>query len=145
LRGLLLAGMTPSLCAATGRPCCELPAADEASIRFGTGLVDIDLKRVPELKGRGGAVWIVNDERKIALVVVHLGGREFLAADRKCTHGGGPLTFLAKRRVLHCTCWGHSRFALDGSVVAGPAKRKLNIYETAREGDRLTIRLGTPA
>jgi Rieske Fe-S protein len=141
MRAAFIVAVGPSICAASGKVCCQVPAAGESALRLEQGLVHIDLKQAPQLTAKGGAVRVDDEQRKVRLIVVHTGKRQFVAADQKCTHGGGALTYVPKGRVLHCTCWGHSRFALDGNVVTGPAKRKLRIYETTLAGDTLTIKL----
>jgi nitrite reductase/ring-hydroxylating ferredoxin subunit len=59
----------------------------------------------------------------------------------RCTHEDQPLSATAKG--LHCTAHG-SRFALDGTVTAGPATRPLLSYPVTNDGEFLTIRTNTP-
>ena len=88
------------------------------------GLVVIDLARAPELGRAGGAVKIVDPARKLHILIARPGKNELVALDQKCTHGGGPLTYVHRRRHLYCTCWGHAKFALDGTVLRWPNSQK---------------------
>ena len=68
----------------------------------------------------------------------------FVALDQKCTHGGGALTYVHKHQHLYCTCWGHAKFALDGSVLRWPNQqtpRPLRAYAVERKDSLLEIRV----
>jgi Rieske Fe-S protein len=140
-RALLLAPViaAPCLCKASQSECCTVPSAPQPAVRITPDKVTLDLSQTPELRRTGGYVKIVLDQNN-EIIVVHPAKNEYHALARKCTHGGGPLTYVHKQRVLHCTCWGHSQFAFDGAVVSGPAKQKLRSYSLARNGDSLEIR-----
>lgn len=127
------------LCKAAQRECCTVPAAPPSAVRVAPGVIALDLRGIPELRRAGGYVKVALDEKR-EIIVVRPGKDDYHALARKCTHGGGPLTYLHDRRVLHCTCWGHSQFAFDGSVVSGPAKNKLAVYTLTRKGSMLEIR-----
>jgi Rieske Fe-S protein len=140
-RALLLApvvAVAPCLCQAAQRECCTVQAAPASSVRIEPDVITLNLRDVPELRRAGGYVKIAMDEKN-DMIVVHSKKDEYHALARKCTHGGGPLTYLHKQRVLHCTCWGHSQFALDGSVITGMATEKLRVYPLTRKGDTLEI------
>ena len=61
-------------------------------------------------------------------------------ADANCTHMGCILGWDASRKEWSCPCHG-SRFATDGTVRSGPAKRPLPIPAHHMEGDLLVIEL----
>lgn len=146
-RALILAPVltaAPCLCKASQPECCTVPAAPPSGVRIGAESITLDLRHIPELRREGGYVKVALDGES-DIIVVHPARHEFHALARRCTHGGGPLTYLHKRRVLHCTCWGHSQFALDGRVVFGPAKQKLRVYELTLAGDTLEIWRTTPS
>jgi Rieske Fe-S protein len=131
----VLAG--PGICAASGGVCCQTPAAPAAAIRRDGRRILIDVARAGGLDSRGAAMRVADGP--LDLIVVRTARRGFAVLDAKCTHGGGALTYVPKRNVLHCTCWGHSEFDLGGAVVEGPAKRKLPRYSAAFDGRTLTI------
>jgi len=66
-------------------------------------------------------------------------GKIVVLADR-CTHRGGPL----RQGTLEDGCivcpWHGSHFALDGSVVAGPATRPAAAYEVMVAESQVMIR-----
>ncbi len=138
----LLGGAACTFVAAASRDCCVVPDAPTASVRIQPGVVTIDLGRTPDLRTAGGAVKIVDPARNLRLIVARPAKDKFVALDQKCTHGGGSLTYVPKRRELYCTCWGHSKFALDGSVLRWPNKntpRPLRAYRVERKANLLEI------
>jgi Rieske Fe-S protein len=122
-------------------PCCTTPPVPSAAVRIEDRRILIDLDRVPELRAAGGSARIVDETRQLNLIVVHDGKRHFAALDRPCTHGNGPVAYKPKHHTVQCTCWGRSEFALDGRVLAGPAKRPLRTYATRLDGGTLEISL----
>ena len=134
---MLLVG-APSLCCSVA----EVPPA--AVVRSGETVV-IDLARTPELRRAGTAARIDDPAGKRNVIVLHASRGRFVALDRTCTHGGGPIAWNPGKKTVQCTCWGHSEFALDGAILGGPAKKPLPVYPTRLEGDRLEIRLGAQA
>jgi Rieske Fe-S protein len=138
--GCLAAAAGPSLCsAASPERCCTAPEAPPGSVNIEAAGIEIDLQQARQLAGKGGSLRIVDKARDLNVVVAHVDQGRYAAFDGRCTHGGGPLVYLARRRVLHCTCWGHSQFDLQGAVVAGPAKKKLRVHGTRLEGHLLTV------
>lgn len=137
-----LAG-APCVClAAASRDCCVVPDAPAAGVRIQAGAVTIDLNQTPQLRTTGAAVKIVDAERQLRLIIARPAKDHFVALDQKCTHGGGALTYVHKRRELYCTCWGHAKFALDGAVLRWPNKqtpRPLRAYRVERKANLLEI------
>jgi Rieske Fe-S protein len=127
--------------ALAGPPCCTAPEAPAAAVAIADGEVRIDLRRAPGLRAEGGSARVVDEGRRIDVIVVRTGKRRYAALDRKCTHGGGPVAYKPKQRTVQCTCWGRSEFALDGRVAGGPAKRPLRSHAVALAGDTLIIRM----
>jgi len=50
------------------------------------------------------------------------------AVSRTCTHLGCKLNFIEDQNYLECPCH-QSRFAADGTVLKGPAKNPLPLYQ----------------
>jgi Rieske Fe-S protein len=145
LRTAALFSGAPCACfAQASSDCCTVPDAPADGLRIERGLVTLDLDRTPALHRTGGAVKIVDLVRKLQLIVARPGRNSFVALDRKCTHGGGALTYVHRHKHLYCTCWGHSKFALDGTVLRWPNKqtpRPLRAYAVERKGSLLEIRV----
>ncbi len=70
------------------------------------------------------------------LLVQQLPDNSFRAVYLRCTHEDQPLT--ATSTALHCPSHG-SRFALDGSVLEGPATNPLTSFPVTEQGDRLLV------
>ena len=142
--GTLLSGAPCACLAQASNDCCTVPEAPPDGVRIQTGLVTVDLDRTPVLHRTGAAVKIIDAARKLQVIVAHVAKDQFVALDQKCTHGGGALTYVHKHKHLYCTCWGHSRFALDGSVLRWPNKqapRPLRAYQVERKRNLLEIRV----
>ena len=142
LRSTALFAGAPCACLAqASNDCCTVP---EVLANIQPGLVILDLDRIPALQHTGAAVKIVDRTRKLRIIVAHSDAHTFVALDQKCTHGGGALTYVHKHKHLYCTCWGHAKFALDGSVLRWPNKqtpKPLRAYTVERKGNRLEIRV----
>jgi nitrite reductase/ring-hydroxylating ferredoxin subunit len=140
-----LAGAPCACLAAASRDCCTLPEPPSGAVRIEPGLVTIDLARTPQLGRTGDALKIVDPARKLQILVARPVRNRFVALDQKCTHGGGALTYVHRHKHLYCTCWGHAKFALDGSVLRWPNKqppRPLRVHAVERRGDALYIHIG---
>jgi nitrite reductase/ring-hydroxylating ferredoxin subunit len=121
-----------------------VPAVGGDAVRIVPGLVTIDLVRTPELGRSGGFVKVVDEGRKLQILVARVTRDRFVALDQKCTHGGGALTYVHAHQHLYCTCWGHSKFALDGSVIRWPNQqtpRPIRSHAVTRRGQSLEIRV----
>ena len=96
------------------------------------------------LSRAGSFVKVVDAERELRIIVARPEKGRFVALDQKCAHGGGALTYVHKHKHLYCTCWGHAKYALDGSVLRWPNKqtpRPLRAHAVERKGDLLEIRV----
>jgi len=63
---------------------------------------------------------------------------EFMAFSAVCTHRGCTVQSVAEGKIT-CPCHGSQFSAEDGSVVGGPASSPLESFETAVEGDQVTV------
>uniref|UniRef100_Q02D18 Rieske (2Fe-2S) domain protein n=1 Tax=Solibacter usitatus (strain Ellin6076) TaxID=234267 RepID=Q02D18_SOLUE len=137
----LFAGAPCACLAQASNDCCTVP---EAPANIQPGLVTLDLARTPALQNTGGAVKIIDADRKLQILIARPTDRTFVALDQRCTHGGGALTYVHKHKHIYCTCWGHAKFALDGSVLRWPNKqtpKPLRVHPIVRRGNVLEIRV----
>jgi nitrite reductase/ring-hydroxylating ferredoxin subunit len=121
--------------------CCTSEEAPPESLTFEGSILSLDLSAAPALAKRGSAVRIVDTSRNVNLIVVHSRAGTFAALERSCTHGGAQVTWNRRNETVQCTSWGHSEFALDGTVLGGSAKKPLRTYPVSRHGKRLRINL----
>jgi len=130
--------------AGVAQDCCTLPEISADAMRIEPGLVVIDLARARELGQTGGALKIVESARKLEILVARPAKNQFVALDQRCTHGGGQLTYVHRHKHLYCTCWGHAKFALDGSVLRWPNTQKprpLRALTVERRGGFLRVQV----
>ena len=123
-----LVGCLGAACAAGLAGCAEYGATSAAPASQGNRPESPD--RIPTTQD-GAAVAAVSDvpvggavilaESQVVLTQPTAG--RFLAFSNVCTHQGCPVTEVADDEIV-CACHG-SRFALDGSVVQGPATTPL--------------------
>jgi nitrite reductase/ring-hydroxylating ferredoxin subunit len=86
----------------------------------------------------------VDAARKLQILIARPSKDRFVALDQRCTHGGGPLTYVHRHKHLYCTCWGHAKFALDGSVLRWPNSqqpRPLRVHMVEQRGRVLRVRV----
>jgi nitrite reductase/ring-hydroxylating ferredoxin subunit len=87
---------------------------------------------------------VVATERKLQILIARPAKDQFVALDQKCTHGGGPLTYVHRHKHLYCTCWGHAKFALDGTALRWPNSQKprpLRAHDVDLTGNLLHVRV----
>lgn len=78
----------------------------------------------------GGAVLVVrNPDAQGAIAAVN----------PSCPHAGCNVAWKAEQKQFVCPCHD-SKFAIDGKVVQGPAKKPLPIYEAKLEGDSIFVK-----
>ena len=130
-------------CGSTASPnCCTLPEPVPDAVHFEPGRIVLDLARATGLAHPPYALRILDENRGVRVLVACPARNRFVALDQKCTHGGGPLTYVHQHKHLYCTCWGHAMFDMDGSVLRWPNARTpkpLRSYRTERKGNLLSI------
>lgn len=131
----------PLLLAAEPPLCCDTAEVPPAAVSHGEGELRIELSRAPVLARVGGAVKLVDNQRKLNMIFTHPTDAGYVVLDRPCTHGNGPVAYSHKRQSVQCTCWGRSEFAMDGRVLGGPAKRPLRRYQTVVKDGVLVVTL----
>jgi nitrite reductase/ring-hydroxylating ferredoxin subunit len=130
---MMMAGVAPL--------CCSTPAAPAESIRFEGSTLVLDLGKIPGLRATGSACAVVDEGRKLNLIVARPEARRFVALDRTCTHGGASCTYMHKRRTLRCTSLNHAEYSLDGTLLHGRTHGNLRAYRLRLNGPRLEIDL----
>lgn len=81
--------------------------------------------------------WKINSEKGTTWVVRQAGGG-ITAFGPQCTHLGCAYHWDERKNEFLCPCH-NSLFAIDGSVVSGPAPRPLDRYETRIDGNKLLL------
>jgi len=108
------------------------------------GKIKIALDQAPSLAKVGGSVKITDPGLPEPLIIAHVTENEYVALSLKCTHRGVEIEYRPQEKILRCASLGHTRYALDGSKIKGPAKGPLKSYE-ARLGlldkNKLLIKL----
>jgi len=61
-----------------------------------------------------------------------------IAVDRRCTHKGCKVSFQKKEKLLYCPCH-HSKFAITGERLSGPAKLPLKTYQVVIKDDTAEV------
>jgi len=108
------------------------------SVSATNGVAKLTLMQFPQLAAPGGGV--VVDSPVGPLVVIRATANTALAVSGTCTHSGCTVE-LESNPPIYCPCHG-SAFALDGSVLAGPARRPLTPYPATVESDGIAVKLG---
>jgi len=81
--------------------------------------------------------WKILSEKSTAWVV-KLSDSQVVAFGPQCTHLGCAYHWDENRSQFLCPCH-NSIFAIDGTVVSGPAPRPLDRYDTKLEGGKLLL------
>ena len=119
----------------------KTPAAAAGSFTLSDGTLIIDLEKEPALQQIGGAVKILDAGLPDGLIIARVAENRYETASLHCTHRGVELEYDHGKTRFQCPSIGSSAFALDGTRVSGPARRSLVAYDSALDGDKLTIRL----
>lgn len=131
-RAVLAGGLALSACGAGASLVVDAGTRPE-----GPGWEEFPLAGYPALGEPGGSAVLERPDALINVWVVHLEDGSFAAVWRVCTHGACEVE--SRGAQFECPCHG-SIFALDGSVVRGPATRPLRRFEAVRFGDSLFLR-----
>jgi Rieske Fe-S protein len=121
--------------------CCKTQQVPVGSLAHAPGKVIVDLALVPDLRRTGSAFSVVDEGRKINLVLIHVQRDHYVAMDRTCTHGGAQCTYNPKRRTLQCTSLNHAEYDLRGTLLHGRTHGNLRTYRTEKSGATVAILL----
>lgn len=112
-------------------------ASTATSSSCGTGeCIDLSDAANQPLTTAGGAMLI--DMAGDTIMVVRISDSEVVAVSAICTHASCSMDYVAGQQVLDCPCHG-SQFAIDGSVLRGPAVRALRVYNVTLANNRITV------
>jgi nitrite reductase/ring-hydroxylating ferredoxin subunit len=126
--------------------CCKTPSLPDGCLSFAPGKVLVNLALVPDLRRRTGAAFsVVDEDRKINLLLIHVERGRYVAMDRTCTHGGAQCTYNPKRQTLQCTSLNHAEYDLQGTLLHGRTHGNLRTYQTGKSGTTIEISLQDPA
>jgi len=102
--------------------------------------VIVTLNKAPSLAA-GKAAKIIDPALSDPLIIARVEQDKFVVASLRCTHRGVELEYQADQKRFCCASLGHSRFALDGRKLGGPAPRPIRIYPASVADGVLTIKL----
>jgi cytochrome b6-f complex iron-sulfur subunit len=88
------------------------------------------------LASAGGAMIV--DMGADSVAVIRKSATEVVALSAICTHAGCEMDYDEPNQRMDCGCHG-SQFALDGSVIQGPAQRPVKIYQASVNGNVITV------
>ncbi len=123
-----------------GRPITDLPQVADAWQLEGNRL-RLDLARLPELYGMGGAVRIEGEALANPLLVVLGEDEQYYAFKNACTHAGRMIDPVAGTMTLECCSISGSTYDYQGHVLSGPAESPLVSYALQTDGAFLVIEL----
>lgn len=142
LQGALAVAGIPPLC-------CVTPPLPSNSVEFRDSKIIINLARAPKLRKAGAAFNIVDNERKINLIVIHVNRNRYITMSRACTHGGAPCTYNPRRHTLQCTSLSHAEYSLEGTLLGTPPHGRihgnLRTYPTKAYGSTIEVTLESNA
>lgn len=104
------------------------------------GKLTVVLSKAPSL-ATGKAVKIIDAALPDPLIIARVEQDKFVAAALRCTHRGVELEYQAGQKRFRCASVGHSKFALDGRKLGGPAPRPIKVYPATIADGILTITL----
>lgn len=122
------------------------PARAPASFPGGGGVLHLRLADFPPLAAAFGSIRLgfaaLNVVAPMSPFILSRDGAKYYCVSAECTHAGCIIpSFLASRaKTSTCGCHG-SRYAVDGSVLGGPATLPLSSYPLEVRDDG-TLRIG---
>jgi len=104
------------------------------------GVIRLTSAQSAALLASEGSILVEAEGHPDKILVVHLADHVLYAVSATCTRMGCTTTYDKDTGEIHCPC-DDSRYALDGSVISGPAKRPLRRYDVTLENDQVLIKL----
>jgi nitrite reductase/ring-hydroxylating ferredoxin subunit len=106
-----------------------------------TGMVTVVLKQATPLSATGGTAKIIDPALPDPLIIARVADEEYVVAELHCPHRGVELEYQPGKKRFRCASIGHSKFALDGHKLGGPASRGIKVYAVSVADGILTIKL----
>jgi len=119
--------------------CCTSPPLPAGSAVFEKDRVVVQL--VPELRRKSAVFKVVDEARKINLLLIHVERGRYVAIDRTCTHGGAMCTYNPRHHTVQCTSLNHAEYDLKGTLLGGRTHGNLKTYTVEASRASVTIRL----
>ena len=105
------------------------------------GTVTVVLNKAMPLAVAGGAAKIIDPALRDPLIIARVAGDNYVVAALRCPHRGVELEYQPDNQRFRCASLGHSKFALDGHKLSGPASRGIKVYPASVADGILTIKL----
>jgi len=98
--------------------------------------IDLNDASNAELTQAGGAMIVGMAGDSVA--VIRKSATEVVALSAICTHAGCEMDYNSGAQQMDCNCHG-SVFALNGSVVNGPARQPVHVYQATLANNTITV------
>jgi Rieske Fe-S protein len=102
--------------------------------------VTVTLNKAPSL-AVGKAVKIIDPTLSDPLIIARVENDKYVVASLLCPHRSVELEYQPDNKRFRCASLGHSKFALDGRKLGGPAPRPIKVYPSSVTDGILTIKL----
>jgi cytochrome b6-f complex iron-sulfur subunit len=104
------------------------------------GVIRLTRAQSAALLASEGSILVKTEGIHDKILVVHLMDHALYAVSAICTHMGCTVDYSKDAGQIGCPCHG-SQFALDGSVIRGPAKQPLKRYNVTIDNGQVLIRV----
>lgn len=136
-------GLTPYATffdASSGELAIDLVGGDDGFPPWNGGRLVFPLAQYPQLQRAGGSVVgrPGGAPRPVAVLVIAEDGGTFSAVSAICTHLGCTVGWDGPRAAIICPCHD-SHYAVDGTVIQGPATRSLERYAVTADAQAVTV------
>jgi len=105
------------------------------------GTVTVTLNKATPLATLGGAGKIIDPALRDSLIIARVENNGYIVASLLCPHRRVELEYQPDNKRFRCASLGHSKFALDGHKLGGPAPRGIKVYTSSVADGTLTIKL----
>ena len=123
--------------------CATPKPADGGSWQYESGLLTLQLGRLPELSQPGSAVRFEGGDLPRRVLVVHAEDGTYHALHNRCTHGGHRrLDFVPGTETVQCCSVNKSTFGFAGDHRHGPVPEAVTTFPVEAAEGRLNIRMG---